>query len=129
MSTARAARLYAVLTAGVVAFHLAVAAGAPWGHLTQGGQYTGTLPASRRTVAVISALVMVGTAAIVGSRAGLWLPSWRRHARPGAWVVVAFLALGVVLNTITPSAAERALWLPVTLAMTVAALVVARTPP
>jgi hypothetical protein len=122
----RAAQLYAVLSAGVIAFQLALVAGAPWGHLTQGGQRPGPLPAAQRGVAVVSALLLLAAAGVVGSRAGLWDARPRPWAARGTWGVVAYLAVGVVLNALTPSAAERALWLPVTLAMGISAWVVAR---
>ena len=48
------------------------------------------------------------------------------EGRRGIWLVVGWLALGVVLNAVTPSAAERTLWLPVPLAMAAAAFIVAR---
>jgi hypothetical protein len=122
----RAAHAYVLLTAGVVAFQGALVAGAPWGHLTQGGGHPGALPASQRGVALVSAGVLLVAAFIVGRRAGLWGPSGRTRGTRAAWVVVAYLALGVVLNAITPSAAERMLWLPVTLLMATTAGLVAR---
>lgn len=122
----RAARVYALLTAGVVAFQLALVAGAPWGHLTQGGGHSGSLPTSRRGVALVSAGLLLGAAFVVGRRARLWGARGAAGGARATWVVVACLAAGVVLNAITPSAAERALWLPVTLAMAAAAFIVAR---
>jgi hypothetical protein len=44
------------------------------------------------------------------------------------WLVVAFSAISVVVNTITPSARERRLWAPVALVMLVSSLVVAVSP-
>ena len=42
-----------------------------------------------------------------------------------AWIVVGLLALGVVLNLITPSGMERLIWAPVTILMFLCALRVA----
>lgn len=122
----RAAQAYALLTLVVVAFQLALVAGAPWGHLTQGGAHRGPLPAPQRGIALLSAALLLVAAAVVGSRAGLWGARWQRGTAKAVSGVVAYLVLGVVLNAITPSAAERALWLPVTLAMATTAWVVAR---
>lgn len=122
----RAAALFVGLTAGVVAFQLALAAGAPWGALTMGGAFPGRLPPRMRVVAVGSALLLAALAAIVAARGGLALPRWRGASRRLVWGVVAYLLLGVVLNAATPSAPERALWLPVTIALAGCALVVAR---
>jgi len=41
------------------------------------------------------------------------------------WVVAAFLAVGLVLNLATPSAAERAIWAPVSFLLLVCSLIVA----
>lgn len=100
-------------------------AGAPWGHLTQGGGHAGSLPAPQRVVALVSAALLALAAFVVGRRAGLWGVG-RGHGTKAIWVVVGYLALGVVLNAITPSAAERMLWLPVTIAMAITAALVAR---
>ena len=123
-----AAVIYLALTAVVVAFQLALAAGAPWGELTMGGAYPGRLPPRMRGVAVASAALLTGMAGVVAARAGLALPRWRRPAHRLIWGVVAYAVLGVALNAATPSARERVLWLPVCIALAVCALVVARSP-
>jgi len=38
-----AAGLYTFFILGIIAFQVALVAGAPWGHLTQGGRHQGTL--------------------------------------------------------------------------------------
>jgi hypothetical protein len=40
-----------------------------------------------------------------------------------AWITTAYAGVGVILNLITPSAVERAVWAPVTAAMFAACLV------
>ena len=119
----RAAWVYLALTAVVVSFHLAMAAGAPWGHLTMGGQWPGAFPGPLRIVAVANAALLAVLAVVVLGRAGVLaiaVPKW------AVWGVVGFLGLGVFVHIITPSAAERALWLPQLLVMLVCAVVVAR---
>lgn len=73
---------------------------------------------------VLAALI-VGMAAVVLSRAGLVLTGWSRASRPLVWVVVAFAAVSLVLNLITPSAGERAIWAPVALVLLVSSAMVA----
>jgi hypothetical protein len=124
-----AARTFLTLTAVVVAFQLALAAGAPWGELTMGGASPGRLPLPMRAVAVGSAALLASFGAVVVARAGLALPRWRPAARRLIWVVVAYMLVGVALNAATPSPHERALWLPVTAMLAVCALVVARAAP
>jgi hypothetical protein len=119
----RAAWVYAALTAVLCCFHLAMAAGAPWGHLTMGGQWPGVFEAPQRVIAVVNAMLLAGIAVVVLARAGVLavrLPRW------AIWVVVFYLVLAVFVHIITPSAAERALWLPVILVMLASAVVVAR---
>ncbi len=120
-----AAWIFVGLAAVVVAFQVALLAGAPWGHLTQGGRRTGRLPTSGRSLAAVSVVVLVAFALVVTARSGVALPAWQPTARYLVWVVVAYGALGVLANAATPSAAERRLWLPVTVVMLAASLVVA----
>ena len=123
-----AALLYAVLSAGVVAFQIALAAGAPWGAYAMGGASPGQFPPALRIAALVQAALIVGMAAIVLSRAGLILAGWSRVSRWLVWVVVAVTAVSLVLNLITPSAGEQALWAPVLLLLLASSVVVARGP-
>lgn len=109
-----AAILHAVLTLVVVLFQLALAAGAPWGHLAMGGRYPGRLPLPARIAAVVQAVLLVLFSFVVLGRAGLVSPP------PPAglvYVVLAAAALAAVLNLATPSIPERRLWGPVALVM------------
>ena len=120
-----AALLYAVLSAGVAAFQIALAAGAPWGAYAMGGASPGQFPPASRIAALVQAALIVGMAAIVMSRAGLVLAGWSRASRWLVWVVVAVTAVSLVLNLITPSAGERALWAPVLLLLLASSALVA----
>ncbi|WKW12896.1 hypothetical protein Strain138_002207 [Pseudogemmatithrix spongiicola] len=120
MSHAFSANLFTLCAGTVTLFQLALVAGAPWGQLTQGGRVGGALPLAGRLVALASALLLV--AFIVAVRARARTDRFRRMA----WVVVAYCALGIVANAATPSAPERALWLPVVTLMFGASLHVAR---
>src|SRR5919206_4165222 len=118
-----AALLYAVISAGVVAFQIALAAGAPWGGYAMGGAVPGQFPPALRIAALVQAALIVGMAALVLSRAGLILAGWSRVSRWLVWVVVAVTAMSFVLNLITPSAGEQALWAPVLLLLLASSLV------
>jgi uncharacterized membrane protein YhaH (DUF805 family) len=128
-----AVRLAAVLfvfgALAAAAFQVALAAGAPWGELTMGGAFGGRLPIERRIVAALSAITLLGFAALVTARAGLALRRWHAASRRLIWVVVAYSATGVILNAATPSPRERALWLPVAVVMLVSSVVVGRSNP
>ena len=116
---------FVVLAAFVVAFQVALVAGAPWGHLTMGGRFPGRLPTGMRGVAAFSALLLVAFAVIVAARASIALPGMGLVAPWFVWIVVGYSVLGVVANAATPSRGERALWLPVTIAMLACSLIVA----
>jgi hypothetical protein len=73
--------------------------------------------------------LIVEMAAVVLARAGLVLARWSRVAGWLVWVVVAFAAVSLMLNLITPSASERAIWAPVALLLLMSSAVVAITRP
>ena len=120
-----AARVFAGLTAVVILFQLALAAGAPWGSYAMGGAFPGTYPPPMRVAALAQGAILGGVALIVLARAGLVLPGWRRVSRWLVWVVVVLLAVGVVLNLITPSGMERLIWAPVAVVLFLGGLRVA----
>jgi hypothetical protein len=125
VTTRLGAYAYAVLIAGVVAFQLCVMAGAPWGALTQGGATSGVLPPGGRLIALLSACLLAVLAQGVLGRAGIGpLRKMRRLSTVLSWMAVACSVLAIVANAATPSAGERMVWLPVSVALLLTALVV-----
>ena len=120
-----AAVIFAIVTLGVVAFQIALAAGAPWGAYAMGGASPGKFPPAMRTAAMIQAVLLAGMAAVILARAGLVLPGGSQVSHWLVWVVVALTAISLVLNLITPSAGERAIWLPILLLLLINSLIVA----
>ena len=118
---------FAVAAGTAVAFQLAMALGAPWGAYTMGGRFPGRFPPAMRVGAVIQGLVIALIGAVVLARAELVLPSWAQASTWAVWIVVAFSGLSLVLNTITPSAPERRVWVPVTLVLLACSITVALT--
>ena len=106
-------------------FQLALAAGAPWGHLAMGGRFPGRLPPAMRVAALVQIVLYVLIAMLVFARAGLALPEWLEVSRTAIWAVVALMGVAVVLNLITPSRWERILWAPVALVMFAASVRIA----
>lgn len=98
---------------GVIGFQIALMTGAPWGHLTQGGQHHGALPCKNRIMAFISIFLVAGKALAIASAAGLW-PLWPFWT---AWAALALQSTVTLLNWITPSKPERWLWAPITTVM------------
>ena len=111
----------AVLLTGLVAFQIALAAGAPWGRAAYGG--ASAEPALELRVSSVFA-------AVLWSFVGLLLLNRGGHRVPGVlpqravpvamWVAVGLLSVGLVMNIITPSQLERMIWAPVTFALLVA---------
>jgi hypothetical protein len=113
------------MSAGVVAFQIALAFGAPWGSYAMGGAFPGQYPPAMRAGAIAQALLIALMAGVILSRAGVALPTWSSASRWLVWVIVAFGVVGLVLNLMTPSAGERMVWAPVTFLMLVFSSLVA----
>jgi hypothetical protein len=120
-----AAVIYTIATLGVVAFQIAMAAGAPWGAYAMGGASPGRFPPAMRIAAIIQAVLLAGLAAVILTRAGLVLPGLSQASHWLVWIVVAVMAISLVLNLISPSAGERAIWVPILLLLLVSSLFVA----
>lgn len=125
-----AAAVVAAALCGVNAvFQIALAAGAPWGRAAYGGQNPGVLPARLRATSAVSVVVSALAALVLLRRGGfaVWAPVPDGWLPVASWVLVGLFALSVVLNAITRSRLERAIWLPVTLVLFAATLTVALT--
>jgi hypothetical protein len=120
-----AAHLFTVLGIITSGFQIALAAGAPWGHLTMGGRFPGQLPSRMRGVAVLSAVLLIAFVLVAETRAGVMLIEWQPISRVLVWGVVAYCSLGVLANAITPSRGERMIWLPVVLLLLICSVIVA----
>lgn len=102
---------YLALTTFTVLFQLALVAGAPWGRFTQGGMHAGVLPKQGRFLALFSAVLLVWFALGVAQQ------SWV------GWLATGYLALGLVMNSLSKSVSERMLWVPVIAGMLLSAWV------
>ena len=123
--TTLAALVFAVAAAGVVAFQIALALGAPWGRYAMGGAIPGRFPPPMRIAALVQAFLIALLAVVVLSAAGLLLPDLAVALPWLVWVAVVVSALAVVLNAISRSAGERRIWVPVAAVLFVSSLLVA----
>ena len=115
MATRVAAWWAAAIFLVVAAFQAALVFGAPWGEYTQGGGMSGELAFPGRLFAAVSCVLSIVMAGAILARAGEG-PLRRLPARVVtvlAWAAMVYAVIAVVLNIITRSTAERALWLPV----------------
>lgn len=122
-----AAIAYAVATAGVIAFQVAMALGAPWGAYAMGGAHPGRFPPAMRVGALVRGALLGVLGVVMLSSAGLVPPSLSEAIPWLTWVAVVVAAVSVVLNTISPSPGERRIWVPVGLVLLVCSLTVALT--
>ena len=117
--------IYALATALVVGFQLALAAGAPWGAYAMGGAFPGRMPPPMRVASVVQSVLLAGLALIVLSRAGLAVPGLVDEWPWLAWAPVVVSAVAVALNASTRSQGERRIWLPIASLLLLCSLVVA----
>jgi hypothetical protein len=126
--TRRAAIGAAILYSLIAAFQLALALGAPWGRAAFGGavEQPGV---ELRASSIVAVVVWSAAALIVLKRVGftIWAPLPKRALPVALWVLFGLSVVSNVLNAITPSTLERAIWLPFSLVLTVALAVVAIT--
>lgn len=110
--------IYVALIAILVCFQACMAAGAPWGHLANGGRWRGRLPGFMRVAAIGQGALLAFMGWAMAARAGLISeqPIWT------FWVGFAVTIATTLANLATPSRAERMLWGPVTVVLTLAAL-------
>lgn len=126
--TTVAAIVFALATSGVVAFQIGLALGAPWGAWAMGGSVPGRFPPRLRVAALAQGILLAGLAAIVLARAEIIRLTIVDDLPSLVWLAVGFSAVGLVLNSISRSAGERRIWVPVSAVMVGASLVVALGP-
>lgn len=116
-----AAIALAALLLALVAFQVALAAGAPWGRAAYGGA-TARLAPRLRVASVIAAVVWSLAVVVVLGRGGVIGSLFSDIL---IWIVVGLLGVGILANAATRSRIERAIWLPFSLVATVLAVIVA----
>ncbi len=107
-------------------FQLALVLGAPMGEYAYGGQMPGKLPIQYRVSSAVSFVLLLAIAghylAQLGVVPKLLSPELNQWVN---WGLIGFAAAAAVMNNITKSAKEKRLWGSTTIAMLIAAIVVA----
>ncbi|MFM1958460.1 MAG: hypothetical protein RI929_823 [Actinomycetota bacterium] len=107
-------------------FQLALVLGAPMGEYAYGGQMPGKLPIQYRVSSAVSFVLLLAISghylAQMGVVPKLLSPELNQWVN---WGLIGFAAAAAVMNNITKSAKEKRLWGSTTIAMLIAAIVVA----
>ena len=114
-----------ILNSLLVIFQTSVANGAPWGHLTQGGQNK-VLTKRGRIVAVISGLIFVFSILIVVDRVG-FAQIFKNPdvSNKGIWFFAIFFTLGIPMNLISRSKWEWIIMSPTVITITTCCYLIA----
>ena len=92
-----------------------------------GGKFPGRYPPQMRVAALVQMVPLTFIALVVLTRAGIVFDEYFELSRPVIWFVVAYMAVGTILNVITPSKKERMLWAPVAIVLLICSFVVAKS--
>ena len=107
-------------------FQLALALGAPLGEYAYGGQKVGRLALGYRFASAISFVLLLAIAGHYLAQTGVVSPLLDQAGNAVVnWVLVGFAALTALANNVTKSQKERRLWGGTTVAMLLAAVIVA----
>ncbi|RWR18428.1 hypothetical protein D8Y23_09485 [Microbacterium enclense] len=113
-----------VVLAGLAAFQAALAAGAPWGTLAWGGQHR-VLPVRLRVASAVSILVYLLIDLIAWTRVGALRLFPPPVAEVAMWVIFGYFSLGILMNAVSRSPAERYTMVPVALVLAVSSFFIA----
>jgi len=115
-----------IATISVALFQLAIVLGAPVGDYAYGGQMTGVLPVQYRVASVFSMLVFLAVAGHYLAQLGFFEPVLPPDLNAiSNWGFVAFFVVAAIMNNITKSQQEKRVFGSTTIAMVLAAVMVA----
>lgn len=113
-----------VILAALAVFQLALALGAPLGRFAWGGQHR-VLPTKLRIGSLVSIVIYAVVAVLALDRSGVIDVVPDAVSTVGMWVVFAYFVLGIPLNAISRSKAERYTMTPIVTVLAVLSLLVA----
>jgi hypothetical protein len=118
------ALLASLLLAALAVFQGLLVAGAPLGRFAWGGQHE-VLPTGFRIGSVVSIALYAAFAVLILQAAGLIYPLPDDFADVAIWVLTGYFVLGIAMNAISRSRAERRTMTPVVAILAVTSLVLA----
>ncbi|WP_400994851.1 hypothetical protein [Agromyces sp. GXQ0307] len=119
-----AAILLTVILAALAVFQLALALGAPIGRFAWGGQHR-VLPAGLRIGSLVSIVIYAVIVLLAFDRVGAIDIVPDVVSQVGMWVVFGYFVLGIPMNAISRSRAERVTMTPVVAVLALLSLIVA----
>lgn len=119
-----AAIVACAILAALAVFQAALVVGAPLGRFAWGGSHT-VLPRRLRIGSIVSIVLYGLFAMILLDRAGIIDVLTDDVARIAAWVLVAYFALGILMNAMSRSRPERLVMTPVVALLCVLSAIVA----
>lgn len=120
-----AACLVACIVLGALAvLQICVALGAPWGRLVWGGAHR-VLPGRLRIVSALSVVLYAAFAVVLLSRTGVLPGGDAVTVRVLTWVLFAYFTVGIGMNAISRSRAERLTMAPACVVLASATLLIA----
>lgn len=112
------------ILAALAVLQLALASGAPFGHFAWGGGQR-VLTRPMRAASLVSIVLYAAFALVLGARAGAVDVLPPAIALYGAWAIAAYFWLGVAMNAISLSPAERFTMTPAALILALCATLIA----
>lgn len=105
----------AIFFAGLAAFQFGLAMGMPWGKAAYGGRNAVLSQRLRITSGMAVVIWLVAMLLVIRRYQGEGLAFLNAgNVTFVLWLVAAYLALGVLMNAISPSPLERNIWTPTT---------------
>lgn len=105
-------------------FQLALALGAPWGRFAWGGQHR-VLPTRLRIGSLVAIVIYAAVVVIAYDRLGAIDVFPEGFSIVAMWVVVAYFALGIVMNALSRSKPERYTMVPISIVLAILSFFIA----
>jgi hypothetical protein len=115
---------FTIVLALLAVFQLALALGAPLGRFAWGGQHH-VLPARLRVGSGVSIVLYAVFALVAWDRVGAVDVFPELFAQIAMWVIFGYCALGIAMNAISRSRAERFTMVPVTIVLAALSFLIA----
>ncbi len=124
MNSQHLAHLHSLCIFILIAFHICLILGKPWGHLTMAGKFRGELPAKMKMFSGLSILILFSVSLMVEIGSGNIVFGSQNLRQKLLISAIGFNIIQTILHIITPSKWERILWLPIISIMLICSLMI-----